>query len=122
MCQVSRGTCASTSALQIVSRQATCPTRPCVLNLHDLVERTSPSRPGGNLGAVGVDGLPVELTTTTVDIHLVGAEPAGALPGETNDPEEDDNEEGEVAGEETLGVVQFRARGGDGVVELGAAC
>ena len=90
------------------------------MNLHDLVQETSPGGPSGNLGTVGVDGLPVELTTATVDIHLVGAEPAGTLPGESDDPEEHDDEESKVRREETLSVVQVGAGGSDGVVELSA--
>jgi hypothetical protein len=88
--------------------------------LHDLVEDTAPRGVGRDLGAVGVDGIPVELTTAGVDIHLVGAEPTGALPGETNDPEDDDAEQGKLALEEALDSVEtgLANRSSNGGVEL----
>jgi hypothetical protein len=75
--------------------------------LHDLVEEAPPGGPGSDLCAVSVDGLPVELTTTGVDIHLGSAEPASALPEEADDPEEHDDGDGEEGHEETLSVVDL---------------
>lgn len=91
-------------------------------SLHDLVESTLPGRPRGHLGTVRVDGIPVKLTSASVDIHLVGAEPTSALPEEPNDPEENNDGESEVLLEETIRRVQTRLarRGGDGVIELGS--
>lgn len=90
------------------------------LRLHDLVQEATPCGPRGNLGTVGVDGVPVELTTAGVDIHLVGSEPTGALPGEADDPEDNDAEQGKLTLEEALDGVQARLadRSSNGSVEL----
>lgn len=84
------------------------------------MEETTPRGVGGDLGTVCVDGIPIKLTTAGIDIHLVGAEPPSALPGETNEPEDNDAEEGKLALEETLdGVETILANGsGNGSVEL----
>lgn len=77
--------------------------------------------PGGHsrqLSAVLVDGIPVELAAARVDVDLVKAEPAGALPEEAADPEEDDNGESEVRLEKALGIVDAAFRRSDGYEKL----
>jgi len=77
--------------------------------------------PRGHVGqarAVLVDGVPVELAAARVQVDLVGAQPAGALPEEAADPEDDDDGEGEVRLEEALHVVVAASDGADGDVEL----
>lgn len=77
--------------------------------------------PRGHVGqarAVLVDGVPVELAAARVQVDLVGAQPAGALPEEAADPEDDDDGEGEVRLEEALHVVVAAADGADGDVQL----
>ena len=65
-----------------------------------------PHWPAGNLRTVRVDNIPIELTTASVNVHLVRAQPAASLPEVANDPEEEDDGEGEVDLEEALGGVQ----------------
>jgi hypothetical protein len=74
------------------------------------VEETLPCRPGLDLLALAVDQVPVELTTTSVNVHLCGSEPALALPEVTGDPESTDNKGSEVGLEEI--------RGGTGLLAL----
>jgi hypothetical protein len=74
-----------------------------VYRLEDAVVEALPRGPRLNLLALGVDEIPVELTTASVDIHLSGTEPALALPEVTRDPEGSDNEGSEVGGEEVRG-------------------
>lgn len=80
----------------------------------------SPLGPGGNLGSVGIDLVPVELTAAGVDIYLGGAEPTFALPQVTDGPEEEDDGGGEVALEEGFGSAEtrFADGGGDSSVKL----
>lgn len=86
------------------------------------MEPPPPSGHSRQLGAVRIDRVPVVHATARVDIDLVSAEPARALPDEAADPEDDDDGEGEVLHEETLGVVEAAAGGADGYVELFAIC
>lgn len=73
-----------------------------------------PSRLSGQFTSVGVDLLPVHLTTTGVDIHLAGLEPTFTLPDVADDPEEEDDGSSKVRLKEGLGV-----EGLDGNIELG---
>ena len=75
------------------------------LRLHNLVEESPPPGPAGDLGAIGTDGIPVELTAVAVDVHLAGAEPALTFPQVTDGPEEQDDGSGEEGHEETLSIV-----------------
>ena len=86
--------------------------------LEDLVQGTSPGRPGSLLGALRIDVVPVELPPASVDVDLVQLEPSLALPEVSADPEEDDDEEGKVAVEEVVSGTDLGAKGGDGSVEL----
>ena len=70
------------------------------------------------MSPVGIDLIPVELTTAGVDVHLVCSEPTGALPEVADDPEEDDDGEGEVGLEEALGVTEGAVGVGERGVEL----
>jgi hypothetical protein len=87
------------------------------------VEETLPRRPGLDLLALAVDEIPVELTTTSVDIHLCGSEPALALPEVTGDPESTDNESSKVGLEEVRGgtglLALWEVKRRDSSVELG---
>ena len=65
-----------------------------------------------------MDSVPVELAAAGVEVDLVGAQPAGALPEDAADPEDDDDGHGEVRLEEALGVVEAALDGTDGDVEL----
>lgn len=72
------------------------------------------------MGTVGVDSLPVKLTTTGVNVHLGGAEPARALPEVANDPEDQDDRDGEPGHEEALSAVQLiGTRGSNSIEQLG---
>jgi len=86
------------------------------------VEETLPRGPGGNLGTLPVDKVPVKLTATSVNIHLSGTEPSFTLPEVTGNPEGGNDEDGEVGLEEILGGTDLLASreidGGDGRVEL----
>lgn len=79
-----------------------------------------PCRPGRNLSPVLVDSVPVELTTTSIHVHLVCAQPAAPLPEVSDDPEEEHDGKGEVYFEETFGSVKAGLSNGrgDGSVEL----
>lgn len=82
------------------------------------MESPLPRRHGGQLGAVGVDPVPVELAASRVDVDVARAQPPFALPGEADEPEEDDDGEGEVRLEEARGVVVAASWWADGDVEL----
>ena len=89
--------------------------------LHELVERSTPSRPGSNLGAVSVDLIPVVLTETSVKINLINGEPLRSLPEVTNDPEDENDGDGKTGHEEVLSVtVSFLERRADSDVKLTA--
>jgi hypothetical protein len=77
-----------------------------------------PRRHRRQAGAVLVDGVPVELAAARVEVDLVGAEPAAALPQEAADPEDNDDGQGQVRFEEALDIVVAAADGADGDVEL----
>lgn len=77
-----------------------------------------PSRHRRQCGAVLVDGVPVELATVEVDVDVARAQPGLALPGETDEPEEHDDGEGEVRLEKARGVVVAALGRADGDVEL----
>lgn len=66
----------------------------------------------------GVVRLPVDLTTTRVDVDLAELEPALAFPEVTTGPEEKHDRHGEVGFEEALGVVDAAAERPDSSVEL----
>ena len=76
------------------------------INLESVVQNAPPGRKASNLLSVGVDLVPVQLTAAGIDIDLGGLQPTSALPGITDNPEENDDEEGQEAVEETLGGVQ----------------
>lgn len=84
----------------------------------NLVDGPLPRRHGRQLGAVGVDDVPVELAAANIDVDVARAQPRLALPGEADEPEEDDDGEGEVRLEEARCVVVAAAWGADGDVEL----
>lgn len=94
-------------------------TRTC---LEDAVHETLPCGPRGNFGTLPVDQVPVELTATSVDIHLSGAKPSLALPEVTSDPEDGNNENGEVRLKKVFGssslLALWKTEGRDGSVEL----
>lgn len=77
-----------------------------------------PRRHGRELGAVRVDGVPVELAAADVDVDVARAQPGLALPDEADEPEKDDYGEGEVRLEEALGIVEAALGRTDGNVEL----
>lgn len=77
-----------------------------------------PSRHCRQLGAVGIDGVPVELAAADVDVDVARAEPGLALPGEADEPEKYDDGEGEVRLEEALGIVDTAPWRTNGDVEL----
>lgn len=77
-----------------------------------------PSRHSRQPSAVLVDGVPVELAAVEVNVDVARAQPGLALPGETDEPEEHDDGEGEVRLEEARGVVEAALGRADGDVEL----
>lgn len=84
----------------------------------DRVEDPFPRWHGRQLGAVGVDGVPVELAAADVDVDVASAQPGLALPCKADEPEEYDDGEGEVRLEEALGIVEAALGRADGDVEL----
>lgn len=58
------------------------------------------------------------LATARINIDLVNAKPARALPDESADPKDDDNGKGKVLHEESLDRVEAAAGRADGHVEL----
>lgn len=77
-----------------------------------------PRRHSRQLGAVLVDGVPVELAAVEVDVDVARAQPGLALPGEADEPEEHDDGEGQVRLEEARGVVEAALGRADGDIEL----
>lgn len=89
--------------------------------LNEDVEVLAPLGPGVDLGAVGVNLVPVVLTETGVKVDLVNAQPTLTLPEVTAGPEEKDDGKGEAGLEEVLGGTGTRlARGSDGNEDLGS--
>lgn len=82
------------------------------------MEPPLPSRHGLKLSLVSVDLVPVVLATAGIDIDVLDAQPAAALPDEAADPEDDDDGQGEVLDEEALDVVKAATGRADGYVEL----
>ena len=75
------------------------------------MSETLPRRPGLNLLALAVNKVPVELTATSVDIHLSGPKPTSTLPKVADDPEQRDNEKREVRGEEVFSSSEVLTNG-----------
>jgi len=82
------------------------------------VEPALPGGHGSQLGTVGVDLVPVDLTAAGVDIDLLCAEPTGALPEEAANPEYDDDGKSQVGLEEAFGIVIAATNGAYSDVEL----
>jgi hypothetical protein len=68
--------------------------------LKDAVHGTLPCGPTPDLLTLLVNGVPVEFTATSVDVHLSGSEPTFFLPEVTGDPEGCHNEESKIGLEE----------------------
>ena len=88
--------------------------------LEDVRQSTPPGRQSRQLGALLVDVVPVQLPPASIDIDLGDLEPTLAFPEVAADPEEANNEEGQVAEEKVLcssgGTVSTDGRNGN--VEL----
>jgi hypothetical protein len=85
------------------------------------VEESAPSGPLSNLGAVGIDHIPVVLTKTSVKIDLIDSKPLGSLPDVTNDPEQNNDRDSEASHEKVSGIaIAFLACWADGDEELAA--
>lgn len=85
------------------------------------MESLLPLWPRGNLGLVGVDHLPVKLTSSRVNVNLVKFEPSLTLPGVTDNPEDENDWNGEPSVEELLSRGELRTLPwwGNGVEESG---
>lgn len=93
------------------------------ISLPDSSESASPHRVAGDLASVGIDCLPVMLTTAGVEVDLVDADEALSLPDVPNGPEEEDDRERKIGLEEALGVVQVaREWRSNGHEELRCQC
>jgi len=73
------------------------------------VEDTAPGGIGGNLGAIGVDLVPVVLPETSVEVDLVNAQPTVTLPEVAGDPEEQDDGDSKKLLDNVLGVLRRSA-------------
>lgn len=82
------------------------------------MERPLPRGHGSQVGAVGIDPVPVELAAADIDVDVARAQPTLAFPREPDEPEEDDDGEGEVRLEEARGVVVAASWRADCDVEL----
>lgn len=88
------------------------------MHLEEAVQEAFPRRPGLDLFTLAVDQIPVKLTTASVNVHLGGPEPSRALPEISSNPEDSDDEEGEVGLEEVLSRTKAFANGRDSSVKL----
>jgi hypothetical protein len=86
--------------------------------LEDAVSETLPCRPSLDLLALAVDEVPVELTATGIDIHLSGPKPTSTLPEIADDPEQSNNEQRKIGGEEVFSSSEVLANGRDSRVKL----
>lgn len=85
------------------------------------MEEPAPSGPLSNLGAVGIDHVPVVLTKTSIKIDLVDCEPLGSLPDVANDPEQNNDGDSKARHEKVSGIaIAFLACRADGDEELAA--
>jgi len=82
------------------------------------MENPLPRRHGSEFGAVLVDLVPRQLTTARVDVDLVNLQPAGTLPEEATDPEENNDWESKVRFEEALNRVVSSSDWADGDEKL----
>lgn len=81
-----------------------------------------PRRPSQYLLTLPVDEIPVELTATRVHVHLRGPQPSIAFPEVAAEPENGDDEDGEVRLEEVFGRADALSDGGNGRVKLKDGC
>jgi hypothetical protein len=88
----------------------------------ELAKHPPPNRPAGVTSPLLVKNLPVDLAATRVDVDVRQLLPGGTLPYPANDVEKENNEQGQVGLEETLGalgsVVTTVDSGVDSGVEL----
>lgn len=82
------------------------------------MEHALHKRHGRQLAPVLVDLVPRQLAAVGVDVDVLCAEPALALPQPAAGPEEEHDGQGQVGLEEALGVVDAALDGRDGDVEL----
>jgi hypothetical protein len=87
--------------------------------LENAVQQALPSGPSGHLSSLPVDEVPIELTATSVDIHLGGTKPSFTLPEVPGNPERGDNEDGKIRREEVRSRTKPYANRRHGGVELG---
>ena len=66
------------------------------------MEHALPVRPAGHFGFEGVNGFPIELTATSVNINLIGSKPSAPLPEISDEPKSDDEENSEPALKEVV--------------------
>lgn len=85
------------------------------------MEESAPSGPFSNLGAVGINHIPVMLTKTSIEIDLVECEPLGSLPDVSDDPEHKNDGNSQASHEKVSGItIAFLACRADGGEELAA--
>lgn len=71
------------------------------------MQKPLPRWPSRDFSTECINSLPIQLATTSIDIHLCCSEPALTLPQETDSPEEEDDWNSEERLEEALCVVEI---------------
>ena len=86
--------------------------------LKGLVVKALPGWPGSHLSPLGVDQVPVKLTSAGVDIHLRSPQPSLSFPEVSAHPEEQYNRQSKIRNEEAFRSANVTADGRNGSVEL----
>lgn len=120
LCMQQLTTSCSAHEQHLRNQRATIQPPTVAILLHNLVEGAAPGRPCGNLGTVGVNLVPVMLTSASIDVNLVDGEPAGSLPEPADSPEKEHDRKCKVRLEEALNRTHTRltGAGNNGSVEL----
>ena len=74
----------------------------CIYYLKQVMHEALPGRTVGKLRTVSIDGVPVMLTTTNIQVNLTDLSPTLSLPDISDDVEENHNRHGQVGLEEAL--------------------
>ena len=90
----------------------------CIYYLEQVMHQALPSRTVGKLRTVSIDGVPIMLTTTSIQIDLTDLPPTLSLPDISDDVEEDDDRQGQVGLEEALSGTKRSIDVGNSGVEL----
>lgn len=83
-----------------------------VVTLESHVENLSPFRIRRNPGSIGIDLIPINFSTSGIDVDLVRSNPSLALPRVSDKPEKENHRSREILLEKSLGRAHSFLTGG----------